>query len=49
MDQRTGTLYLTYTRFSVFGETPIELVRSFDGGQTWTDPSVVRAEPPGQL
>jgi len=27
VDQNTGTLYLTYTRFSAEGETPIELVR----------------------
>lgn len=41
VDQTTGTLYLTYTRFADSGETPIELVRSFDGGQTWTPPSVI--------
>lgn len=43
VDQNTGTLYLTYTRFAATGETPIELVRSFDGGRTWTPPSVIVA------
>lgn len=45
VDQRTGTLYLTYTRFAgapTF-ETPIEMVRSHDGGHTWTAPSVIVA------
>jgi hypothetical protein len=45
VDQNTGTLYLTYTRFAgapTF-ETPIEMVRSFDGGRTWTAPSVIVA------
>ena len=41
VDQRTGVLYLTYTRFGVDGSTPIEMVRSYDGGQTWTPPSVI--------
>lgn len=41
VDRRTGTLYLTYTRFATDGSTPIELVRSFDGGRTWTPPSVI--------
>jgi hypothetical protein len=41
VDQETGYLYLTYTRFEVDGSTPIELVRSFDGGRTWTPPSVI--------
>jgi hypothetical protein len=41
VDQNTGVLYLTYTRFTPQGETPIELVRSFDQGQTWTPPSVI--------
>jgi hypothetical protein len=41
VDQKTGFLYLTYTRFEVDGSTPIELVRSFDGGRTWTPPSVI--------
>src|SRR5207244_3152102 len=27
VDQTTGTLYLTYTRFALDGETPLELVR----------------------
>jgi len=45
VDQNTGTLYLTYTRFagSPTFETPIELVRSFDGGRTWSAPSVIVA------
>lgn len=43
VDQATGTLYLVYVRFSGngSGDTPVELVRSFDGGRTWTPPSVV--------
>jgi hypothetical protein len=41
VDQRTGELYVTYTRFGFDGSTPIELVRSFDGGHTWTPPSVI--------
>ena len=41
VNQETGVLYLTYTRFTVLGETPIELVRSFDHGLTWTPPSVI--------
>ena len=41
VDQKTGFLYLTYTRFGFDGSTPIELVRSFDGGRTWTPPSIV--------
>jgi hypothetical protein len=41
VDQRTGTLYMTYTRFTAAGETPLELVRSYDRGQTWTAPTVI--------
>ena len=41
VDQRTGTLYVTYTRFTPDGLTPIELVRSYDGGRTWTPPTVI--------
>ena len=42
INQETGVLYLTYTRVGFFdGSTPVELVRSFDGGQTWTAPSVI--------
>jgi hypothetical protein len=41
VDQRTGELYVTYTRFGNDGSTPIELVRSFDGGRTWTPPSII--------
>lgn len=41
VDQRTGTLYVTYTRFGTDGSSPIELVRSYDGGRTWTPPSVI--------
>ena len=41
VDQKTGFLYLTYTRFGADGTTPIELVRSFDRGLTWTPPTVV--------
>lgn len=41
VDQRTGVLYLAYLRFGADGSTPIELVRSFDGGRTWTPPTVI--------
>ncbi len=41
VNQETGFLYLTYTRFTALGETPLELVRSFDGGVTWTAPTVI--------
>lgn len=41
VDQKTGFLYLTYTRFTSTNATPIELVRSFDGGRTWTPPTVI--------
>lgn len=41
VDQKTGALYLTYTRFGDDGSTPIELVRSYDFGQTWTPPTVI--------
>lgn len=43
VDQNTGILYITYTRFAATGATPIELVRSFDGGRTWTPPTVIVA------
>ena len=41
VDQRTGELYLVYVRFGTDGSTPLELVRSFDGGRTWTPPSII--------
>jgi hypothetical protein len=41
VSQKTGELYLTYTRFAGTGATPLELVRSMDGGHTWTAPSVI--------
>jgi hypothetical protein len=42
VNQETGVLYLSYTRLvGATGETPVELVRSFDGGRTWTPPSVI--------
>ena len=41
VNQETGVLYLTYTRLRRDGRTPLELVRSFDGGRTWTAPSVI--------
>ncbi|MFL5425196.1 MAG: sialidase family protein [Myxococcales bacterium] len=43
VDQRTGELYLVYVRFSGDGSgaTPLELVRSFDGGRTWTPPTII--------
>jgi hypothetical protein len=41
VDQRTGELYLVYVRFGSDGSSPLELVRSFDGGHIWTTPSVI--------
>jgi len=41
VDQVTGELYLTYTRFGADGSTPLELVRTKDGGKTWTPPTVI--------
>jgi hypothetical protein len=41
VDQKTGFLYMTYTRFGADGSTPLELVRSFDGGRTWTPPTII--------
>ncbi len=41
IDQKTGTLYMTYTRFAANGATPLEVVVSFDGGQTWTPPRTI--------
>lgn len=41
VDQKTGELYLAYVRFGADGSTPLELVRSFDGGHTWTPPSII--------
>src|SRR3954453_21623731 len=43
VDQRTGELYLVYVRFSGDGggAPPLELVRSFDGGRTWTPPTII--------
>jgi hypothetical protein len=41
VDQKTGFLYLTYTRFGADGSTPLELVRSLDGGHTWTPPTII--------
>jgi hypothetical protein len=48
VDQRTGTLYVTYTRFTPAGETPIEMVRcvgcAFSPTLTtgmWTTPTVI--------
>jgi hypothetical protein len=43
VDQRTGELYLVFVRFSGDGSgaTPLELVRSFDGGRTWTPPTII--------
>ena len=45
VDQRTGDLYVTYTRFPVAGATTIEFVKSTDGGQTWSAPVVVNSAP----
>ena len=41
IDQSTGELYLTYTTFGPDGSTPIDLVRSKDGGATWEGPFVI--------
>jgi hypothetical protein len=41
VNQATGELYVTYTRFGSDGSTPLELVRSLDGGRTWTPPTVI--------
>ena len=41
VNQANGELYLTYTRFGSDGSTPLELVRSMDGGRTWTPPTVI--------
>lgn len=42
VDQGTGILYLVYVRFAAAdGATPVELVRSLDGGRTWTAPTIV--------
>lgn len=41
VNQSNGELYLTYTRFGADGSTPLELVRSFDGGRTWTPPTII--------
>ena len=40
-NQANGELYLTYTRFGFDGSTPLELVRSTDGGRTWTPPTII--------
>jgi hypothetical protein len=47
VDQGTGTLYLTYTRFEANGSTPIEMVRCIacaahpEAPMVWTPPSVI--------
>ncbi|HEY8645820.1 MAG TPA: sialidase family protein [Gaiellaceae bacterium] len=41
IDQSTGELYITYTTFGNDGSTPIDLVRSKDGGVTWEGPFVI--------
>ena len=41
VSQKTGELYLSYTRFNADGSTPLELVRSKDGGHTWTAPTTI--------
>ena len=41
VDQKSGELYVAYVRFAGDGSTPLELVRSFDGGHTWTPPSII--------
>ena len=42
VSQTTGELYLTYTRFGFDNSTPLEMVRSMDGGRTWTPPSIIQ-------
>lgn len=37
----TGELYVVYVRFGIDGSTPLEMVRSMDGGRTWTPPTVI--------
>lgn len=41
VDQRTGTLYVTYTNFEADGDTPLQMVVSYDGGQTWSAPRTI--------
>ncbi|MBV9074615.1 MAG: exo-alpha-sialidase [Acidobacteria bacterium] len=41
INQANGELYLSYVRFGTDGSTPLEMVRSKDGGRTWTPPSVI--------
>src|SRR5437764_11952675 len=41
VSQLTGSLYLSYTRFGADGSTPLEVVRSDDGGRTWKGPFVI--------
>jgi hypothetical protein len=40
VDQRTGTVYVTWTSFGPSG-SPIQLSRSEDGGKTWSAPVAV--------
>jgi hypothetical protein len=41
VNQQNGHIYMTYTRFGFDGSTPIEFVKSVDGGRTWSPPSVI--------
>ena len=41
VDQRTGELYLAYLRGAADGSTPLELMRSKDGGHTWIGPTII--------
>ena len=41
VDQKTGQIYVTYTRFAADGSTPLEVVRSDDHGATWKGPFVI--------
>jgi hypothetical protein len=41
VSQQTGELYVTYTRFGFDGSTPLEMVKSTDGGATWQGPFVI--------
>src|SRR5262249_17382553 len=43
VDRRTGAVYVSYSNFSVSGNGQIEIVRSTDGGQTWSTPVVLAA------
>ncbi|MBO0799007.1 MAG: exo-alpha-sialidase [Blastocatellia bacterium] len=41
VDKNNGFIYVSYTNFSASGNGQIEVVRSTDGGQTWSTPVVI--------